>query len=133
MCISVLPLPVPLLILLSLFTATDATCQAMASITRTLNGPSNETEICTLSSDCLEITCRVDGDVNSDLSLQLILLPCFSPPAVRIVFSGVINFDSIFRQTESDDVEGTTSRITVTLDRLSSDSIGFQAGFAAGP
>ena len=106
----------------------------IASIKDEISGPSvfpNETEACSLSSDCLEITCREDGDVNFDLSFQLILLPCFSPPAVRIVFAGVIKFDSIFHKTESATVDGTTSHVYVQLDYLNNGSIGFQARFSA--
>ena len=126
---------VVLIISLSLLIGNHAaTCQAMTSIKNEINGPSvfpNETEACTLSNDCLEITCREDGDVDFDLSFQMILLPCFSPPAVRIVFSGVIKFDYIFRKTESANVKGTTSHVYVQLDLLDDSSIGFQARFTS--
>ena len=108
-----------------IFSDNVTTCQAMATIQDQLNGPStnpNETEICSLSTDCLEVTCS-----NEDLlSFQLIILPCFSPPAVRIVLSDLLKYDYIFHQSEVDRVEGTIRRIRVTLEHVRKDAIGLE-------
>ena len=107
-----------------------ATCTAMANITDMLNGPSvtpNETDLCLLSADCLEITCSTDGGLGDNLLFQMILLPCFSPPAVRIVYvRDDATLDHIFRQSESSAVTGSITRFNVTLDHKS-DAIGLQA------
>lgn len=77
---------------------------------------------CTLSSDCLEVTCSRE-DI---LSSQLILLPCFSPPAVRIILSGVVSIDYIFYQSEEDIVDQTNNRISVTLEHFENGAIGLE-------
>lgn len=100
-----------------LYVAPVATCQAMARIERMLEEDYN----CSLSTDCLELTCS-DGSL-----FQLILLPCFSPPAVRVVFSGAGSLDYIYQQSETDALKGTQHRVNVTLEHLNNGAIGLQA------
>ena len=105
----------------------------MANITNMLNGPSilpNETEVCTLSVDCQEIACTITNSFGSvDLVFELFLLPCFSPPAVRIVYSGVFNYDHTFYQTEEDALHPLNFNqidIGVKLDHSRNNTIGLQ-------
>ena len=107
------------------------TCQAMANITDMLNGGfalPNQTEECTLSTDCQEITCIfADGKQ----VLEFIFLPCFSPPAVRIVFSGSVYYDHTFYQTEQDalfppGIDALPYYINVQLEHPTSNDIRLQ-------
>ena len=105
----------------------------MANITNMLNGPSilpNETEVCTLSVDCQEIACTITNFLGSvDLVFELFLLPCFSPPAVRIVYSGIFNYDHTFYQTEEDALHPLNFNqidIGVKLDHSRDNTIGLQ-------
>lgn len=104
------------------------TCQAMTNITDILSGPSvfsNETRVCALSIDCQEISCTTsEGGRYGYQVFELILLPCVTPPAVRIVFSGSINYDHTFYQDEEDNIR--IGRIGVKLDHLLNDTIGLQ-------
>ena len=103
----------------SLFVDNLTTCQAMSSVAEELIDNAYGTNNCTLSSDCLEVVC-FRGDA---LSSQLILLPCFSPPAVRIILPG-INFDYIFYQSKGDIID--QNRIRVTLEHLGNGTIGLE-------
>ena len=102
----------------------------MADITNMLNGPSilpNETEVCTLSVDCQEIACTITNVLGSvDLVFELFLLPCFSPPAVRIVYSGVFNYDHTFYQTEEDALIPFNIDIGVKLNHSRNNTVGLQ-------
>ena len=92
----------------------------MTNITGMLEGTYDN---CTLSADCLEVTCVDDSNIGL---FRMILLPCFYPPAVRIEFSGSVNYDYIFRQSEIDSIEGTSSRIGVILEHFLSDTVGLE-------
>lgn len=93
---------------------------------------SSGTQECALSIDCQEISCATItassfGSYGRDQVFELILLPCLSPPAVRIVFSGNIYYDHIFHQSGEDllyDFGYLSAHINVTLDHLTNNSIG---------
>ena len=106
----------------------------MEAVSEMLNGPavvSSGRRDCALSIDCQEISCETIASSSFGRSqfFELILLPCLSPPAVRITFSGSINYDRIFYQSREDllyDFNYLSAHLNVTLDHLSNDSIGLE-------
>lgn len=106
----------------------------METISDMLNGPaiiSTGTQECALSIDCQEISCATisSGSFFRNTVFDLILLPCLSPPAVKIVFSGGIYYDRIFyRSGEGSlyDFDFLYAHIRVNLDHLRNNSIGLQ-------
>ena len=109
----------------------------MAFITNQLNGivvyATGSAQKCTLSVDCQEIACIATDHNGDDVFFEFVLLPCLSPPAVRIVLSTEdIAYDHTFYQREIDNLNfrlSTSGRIDVRLDHSSHNSIGLQVRF----
>lgn len=103
----------------------------MANITEMLNQPSlisNDTRECALSIDCQEISCITEYEYGGYQMFELVLLPCVTPPAVRIVLYGEVDYDHTFYQSEEDPIHPWFNRgtVSVTLDHLYNNSIGLQ-------
>lgn len=106
----------------------------MTNITEVLSQSpllSNDTRKCGLSIDCQEVSCVTKYENGGYQVFELVLLPCVTPPAVRIVLSGDVEYDHTFYQSEEDSIHPWLSRgtVSVTLNHPSNNSIGVQVNF----
>ena len=114
--------------------AVFGTCLQMNNISQYINAfyglYLKESTDCSVSGDCQEMMCNFGSEEGS---FNLELLPCSSPPAIRILFTanGSMPYDYTISNSEYFHLDNISLGLNVTLLHYNSSAIGIQVSHSA--